>query len=82
VIGEKTTTTSGTIFSGGIGAKVNEYIGYGKADVTDALKPTQKTFYTDIESRRNIDDDDNKFTRIVETWFVPPQTGGYIFHAA
>ena len=82
VLAEKTTTTTATIFSGGSGARVKEYYGLASSAVTDTTIPTKTQYYTDIESRRNDDTSDPQYTRIIETWFVPPQTGGYIFFAS
>lgn len=80
---EKTTVTSGTEFVGGMGAHVKEYKGYSAiSSVSDSTTVTQEIYYTDIESRRNTDDEDNSLVRIIEYWFVPPKTGGYIFHAS
>ena len=82
VLGEKQTTTSATTFVGGSGARVKEYYGLRKSSVTDSSSPTKTKYYTDIESRRNDDTNDPQYTRIIESWFVPPQTGGYIFFAS
>ena len=82
VLAEKTTTTTATLFVGGTGARVKEYYNVRKADLTSSITPTYTKYYTDIESRRNDDTSDPQYTRTIETWFVPPQTGGYIFFAS
>jgi hypothetical protein len=79
-LGEKTTTSSATSFVGGTGARVKEYSGY--SSITDSTTATNTLYYTDIDARRNSDADDDALVRVVEGWFVPPQTGGYIFHAS
>ena len=82
-LAEKSTTTSATNFVGGIGARVKEYSGYSDVSkIPDLNSPTSTLYYTDIESRRYTDDEDNSLVRTLEYWFVPPQTGGYIFHAS
>jgi hypothetical protein len=79
---EKTTDTTASHFVGGMTAKVEEYLGTSSASDISSLTPDQTLYYTDIDSRRNSDEDDNAMVRIIEYWFVPPMTGGYIFHAA
>lgn len=82
VLDEKTTTTTDTYFAGGTGARVREYIGVSRvSDITNDT-PYLDRYFTDIESRRNTDDDDNAMVRQLEYWFVPPQDGDYIFHAS
>jgi hypothetical protein len=66
-----------------MGAHVKEYKGYSSiSSISDTTAVTQEIYYTDIESRRNTDDEDHSLVRTLEFWFVPPKTGGYIFHAS
>jgi hypothetical protein len=82
-LAEKTVDTTATEFVGGMGAHVKEYKGYSAiSSISGTTAVTKEIYYTDIESRRNTDDEDNSLVRTLEFWFVPPKTGGYIFHAS
>lgn len=82
VLEAKTGDTTGTAFVGGTGARVKEFSGYTTSTVKPTTIPTKTLYYTDIESRRDSDENDQSLVRVVEGWFVPPQNGKYIFHAA
>lgn len=82
VLDEKTTTTTDTYFVGGTGARVKEYSQISSASSITANSAYTDTYFTDIESRRNTDDDDYSMVRTLNYWFVPPQDGDYIFHAS
>jgi hypothetical protein len=81
VLPAKTTTTTGTEFVGGIGANSVEYDGLVNSEIASAINPSPiYKHFTDIESRRNVYN--GKMTRTIQAWFVPPQTGDYVFHAS
>jgi len=71
--------TGTTDFVGGLGAHVVEYTGIVNSQISSAYTPINRHF-TDMTSRTGINS--QRMTRTVEAWFVPPQSGDYIFHGS
>ena len=78
-----TSDYSGTTdFVGGLGAHVVEYDGIVNSQISGTtITPVNKHF-TDMISRSSTNENDNRLTRSIEAWFVPPKTGSYIFHGS
>ena len=76
---EKTTTTTSSYFVGGLGARVKAYSS-GRSGLDESDTPIYETVFTDLDVERNAMIDTPE-TRVVETWFVPPQDGNYTFLA-
>ena len=78
---EKTATTSGNLFVGSTGARSKVY-SLDKNSINDSSKSVREEYFTDLTSVRNtISDGQGERTRVIETWFVPPQDGNYTFYA-
>lgn len=77
---ENASPSTATEFVGGTGAREYRYLNTYISQINADTVPSSVSYFTDIESRRNVEDD--RFTRSLEYWFVPPQTGNYTFHAA
>ncbi|CAI2373695.1 unnamed protein product [Moneuplotes crassus] len=74
--------SSTTDFVGGLGAHAIEYDGIVSTEISGTtITPVAKHF-TDLVSRTNTNENENRMTRSIEAWFVPPQDGSYIFHGA
>ena len=78
---EKTTTTTGTEFVGGTGAREYIYENLYISELTTDSVANSTSLFTDITSRRNVEPDE-RYTRTLEYWFIPPQTANYTFHAS
>ena len=72
---EKTTTTTASYFVGGQGARVKAYSS-GRSGLDETATPIYETVFTDLDVEKNTIVDTPE-TRVVETWFVPPQDGNY-----
>lgn len=71
---------SGTIdFVGGLGANVVEYEDIVNSEITIDHTPVHKHL-SDFTVRTGVNE--GKLTRTVEAWFIPPQSGDYIFHGS
>ena len=73
---EKTTdTTMTSYYVGGLGARVKAYK-TTKGNLNESETPFLETVYTDLDIERNAITSTPE-TRVIETWFVPPQDGNY-----
>jgi len=77
---EKTTDTTQDLYIGGTGARVKEYK-ETKGQISTTSTPLAEGYMTDLGSIRGTIDTSTTRTKVVETWFVPPQDGDYVFYA-
>jgi hypothetical protein len=79
---EKTSDTTASFYIGGTGAHAKEYKGVNSNSVSGSTTPTRETLFTDLEGIRGNPYISGAYSRSLETWFIAPRDGDYVFHAS
>jgi hypothetical protein len=78
---EKVSGTTSSVYIGGTGAHVKEFAGVNSGSVSWSASPTRATLFTDLQSVKGNHYIGGHFGRKLETWFIAPKDGDYVFHA-